>query len=332
MTTPMPLSALLQAFFTERLMKERRASAHTIASYRDTFRLLLGYAQKKLHKAPAQLHLDDINAPFVGAFLDHIQRTRHCGVRTRNLRLTAIRSFFHYIAFQEPEYAALIDRVLAMPTKRYDRALINFLTPPEIQSLLAAPDTTSWAGRRDKAMLLLAIQTGLRLSELIGLRRRDVVLTSGAHVRCYGKGRKERCTPITRQMAAVFKPWLQERGGSDDDAVFPNARGGPLSSDGVQYLLRKHVTAACTVCPSLREKHVSPHVLRHTAAMELLQSGVDHAVIALWLGHESAETTNIYLQASMALKEKALARTKPVKAQPGRYRPQDGLMQFLINL
>jgi len=332
MTTLSPLSVLLQAFFTERLMKQRRASAHTIASYRDTFRLLLRYAQKHLHKVPAQLALDDINAPFVGAFLDHIQCTRHCGVRTRNLRLTAIRSFFHYIAFQEPRYAALIDRVLAMPTKRYDRALIDFLTPPEIQALLAAPDTTSWAGRRDRALLLLAIQTGLRLSELIGLRRRDIVLTSGAHVRCYGKGRKERCTPLTRQTVALLKPWLHERGGSEEDVVFPNARGGQLSPDGMQYLLTKHVVTARTMCPSLSEKHVSPHVLRHTAAMELLQSGVDHAVIALWLGHESAETTNIYLQASMALKEKALAKTKPASAQPGRYRPQDGLMQFLTNL
>ena len=332
MTTLSPLSVLLQGFFTERLMKQRRASAHTIASYRDTFRLLLKFAQKQLHKVPAQLLLDDLSAPFVGAFLDHIQRARHCGIRTRNLRLTAIRSFFHYIAFQEPRYAALIDRVLAMPTKRYDRALIDFLTPPEIQALLAAPDTTSWAGRRDRALLLLAIQTGLRLSELIGLRRRDIVLTSGAHVRCYGKGRKERCTPLTKQTVAVLKPWLLERGGSDDDAVFPNARGGQLSPDGMQYLLTKHVVTARTTCPSLMEKHVSPHVLRHTAAMELLQSGVDHAVIALWLGHESAETTNIYLQASMALKENALAKTKPASAQPGRYQPQDGLMQFLTNL
>jgi integrase/recombinase XerD len=332
MTPPSPLSVLLQAFFTERLMNERRASAHTIASYRDTFRLLLHFAQKELHKGPAQLVLDDLNAPFVGAFLDHIQRTRHCGVRTRNLRLTAIRSFFHYIAFQEPRYAALIDRVLAMPTKRYNRALIDFLIPAEIQALLAAPDATSWAGRRDRALLLLAIQTGLRLSELIGLRRRDVVLTAGAHVRCYGKGRKERCTPLTRQTVAVLKPWLQERGGSEEDVIFPNARGGQLSPDGVQYLLAKHVAQARTDCPSLKEKHVSPHVLRHTAAMELLQAGVDHAVIALWLGHESAETTNIYLQASMALKEKALARTKPPTAQPGRYRPQDSLIRFLTNL
>jgi site-specific recombinase XerD len=332
MTAPRPLSVLLQAFFTEHLMKERRASAYTIASYRDSFRLLLTFARKRLHKMPAQLVLDDLGAPFVSAFLDHIQGARHCGVRTRNLRLTAIRSFFHYIAFQEPRYAALIDRVLAMPTKRYDRALIDFLTPPEIQALLAAPDTTSGAGRRDRALLLLAIQTGLRLSELIGLRRRDVVLTSGAHVRCFGKGRKERCTPLTKQTVAVLKPWLQERGGSEEEVVFPNARGGSLSPDGVQYLLAKHVATAAKGCPSLAEKHVSPHVLRHTAAMELLQAGVDHAVIALWLGHESAETTNIYLQASMVLKEKALAKTKPASVRPGRYKPQDGLMQFLTNL
>jgi site-specific recombinase XerD len=329
MTTLTPFSALLQAFFTERLMKERRASSHTIASYRDTFRLLLSFARKQLKKAPSELALDDLNAPFIGAFLEHIQRNRHCGIRTRNLRLTAIRSFFHYIAFQEPGRSALIERVLAMPTKRCDRALIDFLSHPEIQALLAAPDSTTWIGRRDKALLLVAIQTGLRLSELIGLRRRDVVLTSGAHLRCYGKGRKERCTPLTKQTVAVLRPWLQEGGGSEDHVVFPNARGAPLSPDGVQYLLAKHVAAACNVCPSLKEKHVSPHVLRHTAAMELLQAGVDHAVIALWLGHESPETTQIYLQASLALKEKALEKTKPANVQPGRYQPQDRLVRFL---
>jgi integrase/recombinase XerD len=329
MTTLTSLSALLQAFFTERLMNERRASPHTIASYRDTFRLLLGFAHKHLKKAPSELTLDDLNAPFIGSFLDHIQRQRQCGIRTRNLRLTAIRSFFHYVAFQEPVRSFLIERVLAMPSKRYDRALIDFLSHSEIQALLAAPDNTTWIGRRDKALLLVAIQTGLRLSELIGLRRRDIVLTSGAHVRCYGKGRKERCTPLTKQTVAVLKPWLQERGGSDDDVVFPNVRGAPLSPDGVQYRLTQHVATAKKVCPSLNEKHVSPHVLRHTAAMELLQAGVDHAVIALWLGHESPETTNIYLQANMTLKEKALAKTTPVSVQPGRYCPQDSLMRFL---
>ncbi len=313
-------------------MKQRQVSPHTIASYRDTFRLLLEFAYKQLNKPPSKLSFDDLTAPFVGAFLDHIQNERHNGSRTRNLRLTAIRSFFHYAAFQEPSRSAHIQRVLAIPTKRQDRPLIDFLTYPEIEALLTAPDKATRAGRRDQALLLLAIQTGLRLSELIGIRRRDIVLTSGAHVRCYGKGRKERCTPLTKQTVAVMKTWLEERGGSDDDVVFPNVRGTQLSPDGVQYILAKHVATARKTCPSLKDKRVSPHVLRHTAAMELLQAGVDHSIIALWLGHESAETTMIYLQADLALKEKILAKTKPLNVKAGRYRPGDNLLQFLNEL
>jgi len=313
-------------------MKQRQVSHHTISSYRDTFRLLLGFAHKQLKKPPSKLSFDDLNAPFIGAFLDHIQSERKNSARTRNLRLTAIRSFFHYVAFQEPSRSAHIQRVLAIPSKRQDRALIAFLTHPEIKALLTAPDKTTWAGRRDRALLMLAIQTGLRLSELIGLRRRDIVLTSGAHVRCYGKGRKERCTPLTKQTVSVMKTWLEERGGSDDDVVFPNARGTRLSPDGVQYLLAKHVATARKTCPSLKDKRVSPHVLRHTAAMELLQAGVDHSVIALWLGHESVETTMIYLQADLAFKEKILAKIKPPDVKAGRYRPGDKLLQFLNEL
>ncbi len=332
MTTIKPLSTLLQAFFTDRLMKQRQVSPHTIASYRDTFRLLLGFAHKQLKKTPSKLSFDDLNASFIGAFLDHIQNERHNGTRTRNLRLTAIRSFFHYAAFQEPSRSAHIQRVLAIPNKRQDRPLIDFLTHPEIQVLFSAPDKTTWTGRRDRALLVFAIQTGLRLSELIGIRRRDIVLTTGAHVRCYGKGRKERCTPLTKQTVAVTKTWLEERGGTDDDVVFPNARGTQLSPDGVQYILAKHVATARKTCSSLRDKRVSPHVLRHTAAMELLQAGADHSVIALWLGHESSETTMIYLHADMALKEKLLAKTKPLNVKAGCYRPGDKLLQFLNEL
>ena len=330
--TTTTLSSLLQSFFTDRLMSQREASPHTIASYRDTFRLLLAFAEKQLKKPPSKLTLDDLDAPFIGAFLDHIESYRHNGARTRNLRLTAIRSFFQYAAFQEPTRSAHIQRVLAIPAKRHERPLIAFLTHPEIQALLAAPDGTTWMGRRDRALLMLAIQTGLRLCELIGLRRRDIVLGSGAHVRCFGKGRKERSTPLTKQTVAVMKAWLQERGGSEGDVVFPSARGTPLSPDGVQYLLAKHMAQARKTCPSLKEKRVSPHVLRHTAAMELLQSGVDHSVIALWLGHESPETTHIYLHADLALKEKILEKTRPLSVGPGRYRPSDKLLQFLNSL
>ena len=332
MTITTPLSTLLQSFFTDRLMKQRQVSSHTIASYRDTFRLLLEFAHKQLKKQPSKLSFDDIDAPFIGTFLDHIQCDRHNGTRTRNLRLTAIRSFFHYAAFQEPSYSSNIQRVLAIPNKRHDSALIDFLTHPEIRALLTTPDRTTRLGRRDHALLLLAIQTGLRLSELIGIRRRDIVLTSGAHVRCYGKGRKERCTPLTKQTVAVMKNWFKEWGGADDGFAFPNARGTQLSPDGVQYILSKHVTKARKTCPSLKDKRVSPHVLRHTAAMELLQAGVDHSVIALWLGHETAETTMIYLHADIALKEKALAKTTPLNVKAGRYRPGDRLMRFLNEL
>ena len=326
------LSTLLQSFFTDRLMRQRGASPHTIASYRDTFRLLFAFTEKQLNKSPSKVTLDDLNAPYIGAFLDHIENCRHNDPRTRNLRLTALRSFFRYAAFKEPTRSAHIQRVLSIPTKRHERRLIAFLTHQEIQALLAAPDNTTWVGRRDRALLMLAIQTGLRLSELISLCRRDITLGSGAHVRCYGKGRKERCTPLTKQTAAVMKGWLQERGGSESDVVFPNARGTQLSPDGVQYILAKYVAHAREICPSLKEKRVSPHVLRHTSAMELLQSGVDHCIIALWLGHESPETTQIYLQADLALKEKILEKTKPVNVKVGRYRPADKLLQFLNSL
>jgi site-specific recombinase XerD len=326
------ISPLLQSFFTDRLMSQRQASPHTIGSYRDTFRLLLVFAKEKLNKPPSKLTLDDLDAPFIGSFLDHIESGRHNGARTRNLRLTAIRSFFQYASFQEPDHSALIQRVLAIPSKRYERPLIDFLTHQEILALLAAPDSTTWMGRRDRALLMLAIQTGLRLSELIRLSRHDIILDTGAHVRCYGKGRKERCTPLTKQIVAVLKAWLKERGGSESDVVFPSARGTSLSPDGVQYLLAKHVAQARKMCPSLKQKRVSPHVLRHTAAMELLQAGVDHSVIALWLGHESPQTTQIYLQADLALKEKILEKTKPLNVKASRYRPRDKLLQFLTSL
>ncbi len=332
MTTTSSLSTLLQSFFTDRLMNQRQASPHTIASHRDTFRLLLTFAWNQLNKSPSKLSFDDLDAPLIGSFLDHIEAERHNGTRTRNLRLTAIRSFFQYIAFHEPAYLAHIERVLAIPTKRYERRLIGFLTHSEIQALLAAPDGTKWTGRRDRAILMLAIQTGLRLSELIGLRCRDIFLGAGAHVLCFGKGRKQRATPLTKQTVAVMDAWLQERQGSQDDALFPNARGARLSPDGVQYLLAKHVAQAMETCPSLKAKRISPHVLRHTAAMELLQSGVDHCLIALWLGHESPETTHVYLEADLAFKEQMLEKTRPLDVEAGRYQPDDALLHFLNSL
>lgn len=325
-------AALLEGFFTQRLMQQRRASPHTIASYRDTFRLLLQFAQQRLRKAPSCLALDDVDAPLVLAFLDELEQRRGVTARTRNLRLTAIHSFFRYVAFESPEHSALIQRVLAIPAKRFMRALVHFLTRAEVDALLAAPDQGTWSGRRDHALILLAVQTGLRLSELTSLQRDDLSLGTGSHVRVIGKGRKERCTPLSKSTRTVMTAWLREPVRAPGQPLFPNALGGRLSSHGVHYLLAKHVAAASRACPSLKRKRVTPHVLRHTTAMDLLQAGVEQAVIALWLGHESIETTQIYLDANLALKEQVLAKTTPPDGTPGRYRPDDKLLAFLKSL
>lgn len=324
--------ALLQAFFTQRLMQQRQASAHTIASYRDSFRLLLRFAHQRLGVAPQRLTFEQIDAPLIAAFLDDLQTNHGIGAATRNLRLTAIRSFFRYASFEMPAHAAQIQRVLAIPSKRCTRAQIGFLAREEIDALLRAPDPHTRLGRRDHALLLLAVQTGLRLSELTGLRRDEVCLGVGAHVRVLGKGRKERATPLTRTTAHVLRAWLSEIASDDDAIVFPNARGARLSADAVQHLLAKHVDRACQSCPSLRDKHVTPHVLRHTAAMELLQAGVERSVIALWLGHESVETTQIYLDANIQIKQAALDKVAPHVGQVGRFRPDDQLLAFLKGL
>lgn len=323
---------LLEAFFTDRLMCQRQASPNTIASYRDTFCLLLRFAQQRLKKGPSALTIGDLDAPCIGAFLDYLEKDRGNGARSRNARLAAIHSFYNYVALHDPTHSAVIQRVLAMPTKRYDRKPIDFLSHPEIEALLAVPDQKTWTGRRDRTLILLAIQTGLRVSELIGLRPKDVILESGPHVRCMGKGRKERCTPLRSEVVMALRQWVQELEASADGPLFPNRRGTSLSRDGVGYLLAKHVVSASLQCPSLKKKRISPHVLRHTAAMELLQHGVDRAVIALWLGHESVETTQIYIQADLEMKEKALAKTAPLDVQADRYRPDDQLLNFLKSL
>jgi site-specific recombinase XerD len=325
------LAPLLERYFTQRLMQQRQASPHTISSYRDTFRQFLKFTQKHLHKPPSRLNFDEIDAPLITAFLDELEH-RGLSVRSRNLRLTAMHSFFHYVAFETPAHAAQIQRVLAIPTKRYTRTLVEFLTRSEVDALLAAPDQGSWAGQRDYAFLLLAVQTGLRLSEMTGLKREDVILGTGAHVRVIGKGRKERCTPLAKSTRAVLKAWLREpqRGGTQ--VLFPSAKGERLSVHGVQYLLNKYRLAAAKDCPSLLQKRVTVHRLRHTMAMDLLQSGVERSVIALWLGHESVETTQIYLDATLSMKEQALAKTTPWQGKPGRFRPGDQLLNFLNGL
>jgi site-specific recombinase XerD len=326
------LAPTLQAFFTDRLIRERHASPNTVAAYRDSFRLLLRYAQDQTGKEPSQLDLTDLDAMLVSAFLDHLERQRGNGVRTRNARLAAVHSLFRFAALRHPEHASLIQRVLAIPEKRGDHALIAFLTEAEIEELLQSPDRTRWIGRRDHALLVVAIQTGLRVSELTGLGCADIELCSGPHLRCRGKGRKERATPLTTQTVAVLRAWLDELHGAPADPVFPTSRGAPLSRDAVGRLVARHATAAHDTCPSLRNKNVTPHVLRHTCAMQLLHAGVDTSVIALWLGHESIKTTQIYLHADLALKERALSRTTPSDVAPGRYKPPDTVLAFLESL
>jgi site-specific recombinase XerD len=323
---------LIERYFSDRLMRQRNVSPNTIASYRDTFRLLFTFAQAQLRKPPSALALDDLDAPFISAFLENLEK-RGAGIRTRNLRLTAIRSFFRFASFEEPAYSAHIQRVLAIPSKRHDKRQVHFLTRPEIEAILAAPDRTTWLGRRDYSLLLLAAQTGLRLSELIGLDRDAIHLGHGAHVRCVGKGRKERCTPLTAHARVALRSWLKEPARRGARALFPNVHGGRLSADTVQSLLAKYVRVAYERCPSLKCKRVSPHVLRHSAAMELLQAGVDCSVMALWLRHESIETTQTYLHAHLALKEAALTKLKPYEQRkPTRFRANDHLLAFLAAL
>ena len=308
------LATTLQAFFTDRLIRQRQVSPNTVQSYRDTLRLLLVFASERHGKAPGKLGIDSLDAPIIGTFLDHLEGHRKNGVRTRNARLAAIRSLFRYAALRHPEHAAVIKRVLAIPPKRFDRRLVTWLTEVEIDTLLAAPDRMTWTGRRDTALFALAVQTGLRASELIGLTCRDVHLGSGAHVSCHGKGRKQRITPLTSGTIAHLRVWLAERA---------------LSRDALEHRLAKYVQKATGACPSLAQKSVTMHVLRHSAAMRLLQAGIDTAVIALWLGHEQIETTQIYLHADLQIKERALEKTAPITTKPGRFRPTDKLLAFL---
>lgn len=326
------LAPTLQAFFTERLIRQRHASPETVAAYRDALRLLVCFASQHVHKQPSQLDIADVDAGMIANFLDHLEHERRNSVRTRNARLAAVHSLFGYAALHHPEHAEVIQRVLAIPSKRFDRAVISFLDRQEIAALLASPDRTTWTGRRDHALLALAIQTGLRASELIGLTCGDLHLGNGSHVSCRGKGRKNRITPLIAGTVATLRVWLAERAGGPGDPLFPTRRGQALSRDAVEHRLAKYATSAAHRCPSLQSKRISAHVLRHTAAMQLLHADVDTSVIALWLGHENIETTQIYLHADLRLKQRALARTRPADTSPGRFRPSDSLLAFLESL
>jgi site-specific recombinase XerD len=324
--------ALLQRFFTERLVTHQDASAYTVAAYRDTFRLLLRFTQARLGRAPSDLRLEDLDVDCLEAFLVHLEHDRGNLPRTRNQRLAALHGFFRYVALSEPAYSLQCQRILAIPAKRWTRGTVAFLTEEEAAALVGAPDTTTWIGRRDHVLLLVATQTGLRNSELTALRREDVALDTGPHVRCVGKGRKARATPLRPDVAAALADWLAVHPGVPTAALFPSRRGTRLSADALERLVTRHVAGAQRTCPSLAEKTVTPHTLRHTAAMALLQRGVDLSVIALWLGHESTETTEIYLHADMRLKERALAHATETGVVPARYRPPDAVLAFLQSL
>jgi site-specific recombinase XerD len=322
----------MQLFFTERMTKQLQASPCTIVSYRDTYRLLLRFVQTRTGKAPSALDWQDLDAGAICAFLDHLEAERGNSARSRNTRLAALRSLFGYAALRHPEHAELIRQVLAIPQKRVNKTSVAFLDATEVTALLGAPDLARWEGRRDRAMIALAVQTGLRLSELIGLNCRDIHLAASPHVRCTGKGRKERCVPLTPPIAAVLRVWGKERAGQPDEPLFPTRTGRRLSDDAVERRLSLHKIVAAQTCPSLLSKKLTPHILRHTAAMSLLHSRVDPVVIALWLGHADTRSTDAYLHADLTIKERALARTTPTSTNPGRYRPPDSLLAFLESL
>jgi site-specific recombinase XerD len=322
----------LQAFFTDRLVRQRQVSPRTIDSYRDTFRLLLSFVQKTTGKAPSALDWDDLDERVISAFLDHLETERHNSPRTRNLRLTAIRSLFRYAALRHPEHAAVVQRVLAIPPKRFEKRTVSYLSAEEVGALVDAPDLDRWEGRRDRALLVLAVQTGLRVSELIGLDCGDAVLGTGAHVTCVGKGRKQRAVPLTISTQAVLRVWLAERAGGPKEPLFPTRTGRRLSRDAVASRVAIHAAMAAQRCASFRSKKLHPHVLRHSCAMSLLHARVDTSVIALWLGHADIRSTDPYIHADLTIKERALAMTTPVSVRPGRYKPSDALMAFLEDL
>ena len=326
------LATSLQAWFTDRLIRERNASPHTIASYRDTWRMLLKYLTTTLGIPADALDFDAVTATHVTGFLDHLEQERGNSSRTRNARLTAIRSVLGRALPDHPEHAATITQVLAIPPKRTIRPVIEFLTPEEVDALLAAPDPTTWTGRRDHALLAMTVQTGLRISEICSLTHDDIHLGTGPHIACTGKGRRQRITPLTKDTQAVLRTWLAERDGQPDQPLFPTSTGTPLTRKALARRIAKHAANAGQRCQSLTAKTLTPHVLRHTAAMRLLHADVDTTVIALWLGHEQVETTQMYLHADLAMKERALARTKPLDSKPGRYRPPDAILRFLDGL
>lgn len=329
--TNLSFAKMLQEFFLKRLINQKNASSQTISAYRDTFRLLLKFLREETNKTPSDLNLKDINAEMILKFLDYLENERNNSISTRNARLTAIRSFFHYVSYLEPASSELIQQVLSLPMKRCERSLIEFLSKEEVEAIIDAPDTTSWSGKRDHTMFMVFYNTGARVSEITALRIMDISLANSAYIKIRGKGRKERTVPLWSRTARLIKNWLKHLD-STEGFLFPNAKGKPLTRYGVEYRLRIAQDIAANQCPSLKTKRISPHIFRHTVAMHLLQSGVDINVIALWLGHERLSTTHIYLEADLAMKEKILKKLEPPLTKNIRFCPGDSLLNFLEGL
>lgn len=329
---PKTFATLLQRFFLERLMQQQNASPQTVAAYRDTFRLLLAYLLKAQGRPPAVITLADFSAATVLAFLAHLETERHNRVRTRNCRLAALRAFAQYVGLQCPAALPQAQQVLAIPAKRYEKPLLGFLARDELQAMLAVPDVATWIGCRDRLMLAVLYNTGARVSELIGIRVSDINLTHEPSVRLRGKGRKDRLVPLWRETVNDIRVWLKRAALRPEQPLLPNRHGSPMSRTNVAERVQRMVKEACPTCPHLGNKRISPHTIRHTTAMHLLQSGVDITIIALWLGHESPATTHIYIEADLAMKEKALSSVAPPVYRTKRYQPKEGLLQFLEGL
>jgi integrase/recombinase XerD len=332
---PSPVTSfptLLQQFFLEHLIQQRNASTQTVAAYRDSFRLLLQFAQRHLGKAPECLALTDLDARLMLAFLNHLESERHNTIRSRNARFAAIRSFLHFAAFKEPTALPIIQRVFAIPMKRFDRPLLGFVSRTEMQAILDAPDGTTWCGQRDRTMFATLYNTGGRVSEITGLSVADVLLDGSAVVRIHGKGRKERSVPLWRSTAGAIRKWFTQIDGRPDQPLFPGWSGTRMTRPAVTARLQLAVQGASAVCPQLAKRHITPHSIRHATAMHMLQAGVDITLIAMWLGHESTTTTHMYVEADLAMKERALAAVQPPGIKQTRYQPSDSVMQFLQTL
>ena len=332
MTQSPQIGPLVQSFFVEHLLQHKRASPQTVAAYRDGFRLLLNYLHDTRGIQPSALRIADLDAPVILPFLDYLEQKRENTVQTRNARLATIRSFFRYVALRQPDCLDISTRVLAIPCKRSDKRLVGYLTRKEIEALLDGLDRSKWGGQRDHALLLTLYNTGARVSEIISVKRSEITFGRSSCVLLHGKGRKERTVPLWANTAQILRAWFHDLADTTNSWAFPNARRGQLSRHGVTHILAQAVSSAKPKCPSLATKRVSPHIIRHTTAMHLLQSGVDISVIALWLGHESIETTHMYVEADLTTKEQALEKLAPIKAKTGRFQADDALMSFLANL